>query len=626
MTNLKRQKHLIYLKSTNFSFICVRLIFFDYMDVRRGKDFLQRLILGDVVSNISPDYNRAVLTGYLCLTFLSVNLFHTIKDLFLKINGYFGIYLLTSSLSILAFILNRKKKYNPAKTILLVTALLSIIYYSTFENLIDGYYFYFFPLIFAAFALFDYKNLFISFLFLFSTLILFFIAFNYKFPLFDNQIITGTTNTYSHFLLQFTLGIMICVIIITFLSRTNHINEKNLIHKEAHLNKTTKELKASKIQFELAIRGSNAGIYDWNIKDDTVYHSPIWKNMLGYEDDELENFTISDFFELIHPDDQRRIVITLQNHLHNGSPYSEELRLMTKSGDYKWFIDSGQAVWNEEGEPIRMVGSIVNINERKIAEEFVKKQNRMLEKANLELDQFVYSASHDLRSPLTSILGLINIARQSKDQEEINHCLNLMNERVNKLDEIILDIIDFSKNSKLGLSCDKIDLHKLFNEILESYQHIIKYENIQITLLIEPGFYIYSDVYRIKIILKNILINALRFYNKASGNPWIIIEAFEDKRSVKIAIEDNGEGIKKEEQKKIFNMFYRGSERSKGSGLGLYIAKEFVEKLNGNISVQSIYNQGSRFIVELPVNNLQQKQSDDTKEEIINPASLDDLK
>ena len=100
--------------------------------------------------------------------------------------------------------------------------------------------------------------------------------------------------------------------------------------------------------------------------------------------------------EFVHPEDVTRTKLTLESHLHNGSKYAIELRVRTKNGKYQWFADSGQAVWNESGEPVRMVGSIIKIQERKVAEQRIKKQNKMLEKTNLDLDNFVYSASHDI--------------------------------------------------------------------------------------------------------------------------------------------------------------------------------------------------------------------------------------
>jgi len=274
--------------------------------------------------------------------------------------------------------------------------------------------------------------------------------------------------------------------------------------------------------------------------------------------------------------------------------------LRTKSGEYQWFTDSGQAVWNESGEPIRMVGSIIKIHERKVAEERIRNQNKMLEKTNLELDNFVYSASHDIRSPLTSILGLINIATKTTDKKEIDQCLHLMKSRIHRLDEFIEDILDFSRNIRLDKKFREINLYYFIDDIISNHDFGDQFKRLEVKISLSSDFEVISDPLRLKIIIKNLFSNASRFSNQRNDNPWLRISALRVDGNFQLIIEDNGEGIREELKDKIFDMFYRASEKSKGSGLGLYIVKEMVNKLNGTIKVNSIYGQGSQFIIELP--------------------------
>lgn len=278
--------------------------------------------------------------------------------------------------------------------------------------------------------------------------------------------------------------------------------------------------------------------------------------------------------------------------------------------EYQWFSDSGQAVWDESGNPIRMVGAVVKTHERKVAEERIKKQNRMLEKTNLELDNFVYSASHDIRSPLTSILGLINIASQTKDREEIDECLRLMKSRIDRLDDFIEDILDFSRNLRIDKKLREINLLYFIDEILKNHDFGEHFEKLDVRLSLSSDFEIISDPLRLKVIIKNLLSNASKFINLRNEFPWLRISALRVDGNFQLIIEDNGEGIREELQGKIFDMFYRASERSKGSGIGLYIVKEMVEKLDGNIKVNSIFGEGTQFIIELPDHNYSQKVSD----------------
>ncbi|MCK5467057.1 MAG: hypothetical protein KAI99_01065, partial [Cyclobacteriaceae bacterium] len=288
-------------------------------------------------------------------------------------------------------------------------------------------------------------------------------------------------------------------------------------------------------------------------------------------------------------------------------------------GEYQWFSDSGQAVWNESGKPVRMVGSIIKIHERKVAEERIKKQNRMLEKTNLELDNFVYSASHDIRSPLTSILGLINIASKTNDKDELDECFHLMKSRVHRLDEFIEDILDFSRNLRVDKKLKEINLYYFIEEILNNHDFGDYFERLDVRLSLTSDFEVISDPLRLKIIIKNLLSNSSKFSNLRDESPWSRISALRVDGNFQLIIEDNGEGIREEFQDKIFDMFYRASEKSKGSGLGLYIVKEMVETLNGTIKLNSVYGEGSQFIIELPDHNYSQKTGDVATQEINNP-------
>lgn len=229
----------------------------------------------------------------------------------------------------------------------------------------------------------------------------------------------------------------------------------------------------------------------------------------------------------------------------------------------------------------------------------------MLEKTNLELDNFVYCASHDIRSPLTSILGLINIASITSDKREIDKCLHLMKSRVHRLDEFIEDILDFSRNLRVDKKLSQINLHQFIEGILNNHNFGDDFDKLDIILSLASDFEVISDPLRLKIIIKNLLSNASKFSNLRNESPWLRISVLRIDRNFQLIIEDNGEGIRDEFQNKIYDMFYRASEKSKGSGLRLYIVKEMVEKLNGKIKLNSIYGEGSQFIIELPDHHAQ---------------------
>jgi PAS domain S-box-containing protein len=577
------------------------------------EDFSQRLILGEhhFIKSTSI-FKRAMLTGYLSILVIGICLLYTSFDIYLG-NIISSLYYLTLiNFAVISFFLNRIGKYEFAKLLLLSSTLLIMVLFSARESIYGGNFFNLFPLTVAAFALFDFKSIHKGIIFTIVSAGLFLAVFLYNNPTakayFDIQNIL-----HSNFLVHFFISFTATVMIIVFLIKLNHSIESSLIQKDKNLIKTAKKLKVSQQRFELAISGSNAGIYDWDIKNNVIYHSPMWKKLLEYENDHLDNFSIESFYEIVHQDDTKRIKSAIESHLLNNSNYAVELRLRTKNGEYQWFSDSGQAVWDENGNPVRMVGSIIKIHEKKVAEERIKKQNRMLEKTNLELDNFVYSASHDIRSPLTSILGLINIAKDAKDKTEINECLELMQSRVNRLDDFIEDILDFSKNIRLEKKLREINLYYFVEEILLNHDFGDQMKNIDIRLALARDFDVISDPLRLKVVLKNIFSNAVRFSKVRREVAWLRISALRVEENFQLIIEDNGEGIRKDLQEKIFDMFYRASENSKGSGLGLYIVKEMVEKMGGTIKVSSEWGKGSQFIIDLPDYNYAQDMPKPTK-------------
>ncbi len=242
--------------------------------------------------------------------------------------------------------------------------------------------------------------------------------------------------------------------------------------------------------------------------------------------------------------------------------------------------------------------------------ELLEEQNETLKKVNDELDRFVYSVSHDLRSPLTSVLGLVYIARLELEKEgEVNtgqliHYLDLLTQSINKLDNLIKDIIDLSRNARVEVTSDAIDFAELINDIIVESQFIPQNDQIIKEINIADNRPFYTDRIRLKIILSNLISNAIKYSNKSEA--WIKIKVeFESEElntplTAVIIIEDNGEGISKEHIDKIFNMFYRATIHKHGSGLGLYIVKETVLKLGGEINVHSKINQGTTFRLTIP--------------------------
>jgi signal transduction histidine kinase len=231
----------------------------------------------------------------------------------------------------------------------------------------------------------------------------------------------------------------------------------------------------------------------------------------------------------------------------------------------------------------------------------LQEKNVELEKINFELDRFVYSASHDLRSPLTSILGLLNIMREEVSDAGTIHLVSLMEESILKLDNTIRDIVAYSRNNRTNITIEPIGLKLLVEEIMGNLRYLETGEfKIPEQIHIKNEIVFLGDRNRIQIILNNLLANAIR-YRHPARKPEVVVEAVLKGQFVQITVKDNGIGINDKHIGKIFEMFYRTSDTSAGSGLGLYIVRETIKKLNGSIDVVSQVNEGSTFTIVLPL-------------------------
>ena len=226
--------------------------------------------------------------------------------------------------------------------------------------------------------------------------------------------------------------------------------------------------------------------------------------------------------------------------------------------------------------------------------------NMLLSRTNAELDRFVYSTSHDLRAPLTSIMGLINITLDNQNPNEVKRYLSLMKDRVHSLDDFIKDITDYSRNNRLEVKREPVKLADLAHEVWESLKFSPEAENIDFLIDIPQDIYIESDKNRLRVIISNLISNAVRYHDLKKENQFIRLHYQIKGRVSYIQVEDNGQGIASEYHSKIFDMFFRASEQSKGSGLGLYIVKEALAKLSGSIKLESTVGVGTTFTIMLP--------------------------
>ncbi|MEM7551301.1 MAG: ATP-binding protein [Bacteroidota bacterium] len=232
----------------------------------------------------------------------------------------------------------------------------------------------------------------------------------------------------------------------------------------------------------------------------------------------------------------------------------------------------------------------------------IRSVNKDLLKVNKELDSFVYSVSHDLRSPIASSIGLTKLARMETDDSKVHEYLCLQEKSLEKLDFFIKDILEYFSNGREELTITTFSVRDLITELFDQYQVFMINREVELLNEIGTELIIDQDRKRFSIILKNLISNSIRFSNQKNPTMRVKVNAKSTNDSFLISVEDNGIGIAPEYIEKIFDMFFTATDKVKtGSGLGLYIVKEITEKIGAKIDVHSILGKGTKFDVIFPI-------------------------
>ena len=245
-------------------------------------------------------------------------------------------------------------------------------------------------------------------------------------------------------------------------------------------------------------------------------------------------------------------------------------------------------------------GYAIEVTDSKHYEKELLRKNLELEKLNSELDTFVYSASHNLRSPLTSIGALADLILSDRPEgAELEVYIDKIKNSVERLDSTIYDIIDYSKNSRLEVKPVLINIEEVINNAFTDIKFFNK-DQIGFLLNCRINSPFYSDEKRIVSIVSNIISNAIKYYDEYKLHQFLKIDVHVDESACVMTFEDNGIGIPQDKHKKVFDMFYRNTNKAFGSGLGLFIVKEMVYKLNGEITLESSEGVGTKFTLTIP--------------------------
>lgn len=359
-------------------------------------------------------------------------------------------------------------------------------------------------------------------------------------------------------------------------------------------------LRLSEERFHLAAQGASVGIWDWvDVAGDEEWWSPQFYRLIGYTPEELPA-SLTAFADLLHPSDHKDTFAMVEAHFAGTSPFRLEYRLRHKTDGYRWFLGSGQVMFDEAGKPTRMIGSIMDIHELKQTQVSLEKQAARLEKSNAELDKFAYVASHDLRAPLR---GMDNLARWIEEDlgpladDAMRDKLRLLRARVGRMECLLADILEYSRAGRNVSGPSMVDCQALLEEIT-ALVHLPEGFCVATPLPL-PTIWMSATV--LEQILTNLVSNGIKHHDRASGK--ITVTYVEHPRQHEFCVEDDGPGIPLEFHDRVFEMFQTLERRDavEGSGIGLSVVRKLVQIVAGRIALTSpVKERGTQFSVFLP--------------------------
>ena len=370
------------------------------------------------------------------------------------------------------------------------------------------------------------------------------------------------------------------------------------------------DLRDSEERWQLALQGNNDGLWDWNASTNEVFHSARWKQILGYQEHELPNAT-QEWESRVHPEDLPRVQRELQDHLDRKTRfYISEYRIRAKDGSYKWVLARGQALWDEAGHPLRMVGSHSDITERKLAEEALRRARDEAEAGNRAKSEFLANMSHEIRTPMAGVLGMIDLVLSTEITPQQKEYLDTARDSADSLLVLLNEILDLSK-----IEAKRLELAPVAFSIRESVEGAVRLFAVRAqekglaltsTVAEDVPDLLIGDPLRIRQILLNLVGNAIKFTDAGSVAVRLMVQSRTGSTILlRVEVTDTGIGIPADKHELVFDRFRQAdgsmSRRYMGSGLGLTISAHLVDLMGGGIGLRSEEGQGSTFFFTVPL-------------------------
>jgi signal transduction histidine kinase len=251
------------------------------------------------------------------------------------------------------------------------------------------------------------------------------------------------------------------------------------------------------------------------------------------------------------------------------------------------------------GTALLYVFSIITgrlVSDMRLTEKILNDQNQALSQMNSELDRFVYSVSHDISAPLKSILGLVNISKLTDKTPEHRRQFELIETSAYKLEHFVSEVLDYSRNKRSEVVVEDVNVKTLAQEVYDNLKFMKGFDEMHLDLTGITVESMTTDRRRLQIILQNLFSNAIKF-RQSYLQSFIKVITIRDNDLLILSVQDNGQGIERQYMQQIFDMFFRGTDRTHGAGLGLYIAQEAARLVDAEITVASEYGKGSTFTI-----------------------------
>lgn len=404
-----------------------------------------------------------------------------------------------------------------------------------------------------------------------------------------------------------------------------------LVHAQSGRSRAEESLRNTEQRLALAIEGANDGIFDWNLKDGSIFFSARFFRMLGYDRASFTG-TIRDFMALLHPEEAAGVREKLERYLAGETPeYSQIFRMKHANGKWMWIQSRGKAVFDSKGYALRMVGAHSDITMMIEHQETLESQKNAAEESNRAKRDFLAHMSHEIRTPLTSISGIAEILEGNKDNlnEKQQKLVRVLGSSAGTLKDLVNDILDFAKieSRELELENKPFTPSEIFEDIIsmmamraneKGLSFLFDYKALQNVVIL-------GDALRLRQILVNLIGNAIKFTEKGG----ISIRAFVDRKedgqdTIRVDVEDTGIGIGAESFDMIFERFKQGdasvSRKYGGTGLGLPISRNLAQLMGGDIMLNSERGKGSVFSLIIP---LHQVMSEDKPQPVQAAPKLD---